>query len=250
MNNKIILVLVALLAVGAFLGGSIWTKTRMSGGEEWVVGSGSGSEGGGEGEVGPSQPEFSPPKSEKPTVKFFVMSFCPFGNQAEAGLKPAYDLLKDKVDWQPRYIVGKTEKGFDSLHGEQELNQNVRELCVFNLNGIGKYWDFVGRVNENCDYQNVDDCWLAQAKAVGIGTYPVSSCEKTQAEALLSTQIEEAGKYQAYASPMVFVNDELYDGGRTPEDYKLAICSAFETEPEECSTVLSATSEAAAGGCQ
>lgn len=240
MNNKVIIVLIGLLVIAAFLGGSIWTKTRMGEVEEVREVE----------EAVPALPEFSPSKTERPVVRFFLMSFCPFGNQAEEGLKPVYDLLGGKVDWQPRYIVSKIEEGFVSLHGEQELNQNVRELCALNLHGIGKWWDFVEKVNENCDYQNADKCWQGQAQAVGVGTYPVSSCQETQAEALLSTQIEEMGKYQANASPMVFVNDELYNGGRAPEDYKLAICQAFEEEPEECATVLSATSEEAGGGCQ
>lgn len=243
MNKKISYVLVGLGIITAFLGGSIWTKMRVEEGEkvktvEKVE------------EGTPTLALFTPAKSERPTIKFFVMSFCPFGNQAEVGLKPVYDLLKDKVDWQPRYIVGKQNGDYDSLHGSQELNQGVRELCVLNLQGIEKYWQFVEKVNENCDYQNADECWQGQAQAVGVGTYPVSGCEETQKEAILGVQMEEVEKYQANASPMVFVNDTLYDGGRAPEDYKLAICSAFENQPEECSTVLSATSEAAAGGCQ
>ena len=244
MNRKISYLLIGLGTIGAFLGGSIWTKSRMT------TPSLPGAPVAEEEEAPPTLPPFNPPKSDRPVAKFFLMSFCPFGNQAEAGLKPVFDLLGDKVDWQPRYIVSKTEEGYRSLHGDQELNQNVRELCALNLHGIGKWWDFVEKTNENCDYQDADNCWTAQARAVGVGTYPVSSCQETQAVALLSTQMEEMAKYQANASPMVFVNDELYNGGRAPEDYKLAICSAFETEPEECSAVLSEASEAVAGGCQ
>jgi len=242
MKNKANILLVGLVVVAAFLAGSVWTKMRV--GSEKVKTIEKVEE-----EI-PASPEFNPPKSEKPVVKFFVMSFCPFGNQAEAGLKPVYDLLKDKVEWQPRYIVSRQGQNFVSLHGKQELNQDVRELCVLNLQGGEKYWQFVEKVNQNCDYQTADKCWTGQAQAVGVKTSPVSSCQETQAEALLAAQIEEVEKYQAYGSPMVFVNEELYDGGRAPEDYKLTICSAFESEPPECATVLSETSEAAAGGCQ
>lgn len=244
MEKKVSFLIVGLLIVASFLAGAIWTKSR-SGGEKMVIGSQTEVQ-----EALPTPPPFEPPKTDRPEVKFFVMSFCPFGNQAEAGLKPVYELLGDKVDWQPRYIVGKQGDQYASLHGQQELNQDVRELCVEKLAGIGKWWAFVEKVNENCTDKDADECWRAQAQAVAVRTYPVSSCEETQAKALLSLQVEEMEKYQAGASPMVFVNDTLYNGGRAPEDYKLAICSAFEAEPEECTTVLSATSEGTAGGCQ
>jgi hypothetical protein len=48
-------------------------------------------------------------KSDKPELKFFVMSFCPYGNQMEDVLRPVYDLLQDKVALTPQYIFDKIE---------------------------------------------------------------------------------------------------------------------------------------------
>jgi len=237
MKNRITFVFIVLLAVIASLLGWVWIKSRVEKDPGWRVEK----EQEELTEKAPIKLQFSPPKSERPTVKIFLMSFCPYGNQTETDLKPVYDLLGNKVDWQPRYIVSRKKDAFDSFHGNQELNQNVRELCVFNLYDIRKWWDFVGEINKNCTYQNADSCWQAQAKVVGVVIYPVASCEETQGDIVLAGQVEEAAKYQASASPMIFVNDELYPdkASRTPEDYKKAICSAFEVEPEECATVLS-----------
>ena len=46
-------------------------------------------------------------KTVKPVLKFFVMSFCPYGNQIETTLKPVVSLLGDKAEIQPQYIFEK-----------------------------------------------------------------------------------------------------------------------------------------------
>ncbi len=50
---------------------------------------------------------FAASKSAKPTLQFFVMSFCPYGNQIEDVLKPVVDLLGSKADIRPQYIFEK-----------------------------------------------------------------------------------------------------------------------------------------------
>jgi hypothetical protein len=52
---------------------------------------------------------FAPEKNSKPELKFFVMSFCPYGNQMEDILKPVFDLLGDKADITPQYIFDKID---------------------------------------------------------------------------------------------------------------------------------------------
>lgn len=261
MGNKISFFLVGLAVVAAFLAGVVWTKRGESEKVKTVEKVGEGA---------PTQAVFSAPKSEKPQLKFFVMSFCPYGNQAEEGLGPVYNLLKDKVDWQPRYVIYKNycsqapdkktcekdyclQKGSDtfcSMHGLGELDEDLREICAFNLGDNQKWWQFVAGVNANCSAQNVDTCWEKYAQEAGLAVDKIKSCQKDEAFSLIGRETAEMEKYQAQGSPMVFINDKIYDGGRTPEDYKKAICSAFEKEPQECQTVLSATSGATAGGCQ
>ena len=90
MQKKTSYLIVFLLLVAAFLAGSTVARMRY-GGNKGVEG--------GEGKkteptqaAVPTQPPFVPTKSDKPEIKFFVMSFCPYGNQAEAGLEPVYQL--------------------------------------------------------------------------------------------------------------------------------------------------------------
>ncbi|HDM05737.1 MAG TPA: hypothetical protein ENG34_00480, partial [Candidatus Aenigmarchaeota archaeon] len=123
--------------------------------------------------------KFDAPDREKANVKFFVMSFCPFGNQAESGLEPVYRLLKDKVEWEPHYVIYSNYGGYPnycldeeekycSMHGIQELNQDIRELCVWKYYDHDTWWDFVIRVNKECNSRNADECWEPIAKEVGI----------------------------------------------------------------------------------
>lgn len=67
--------------------------------------------------------EFASSKSDKPEVKFFVMSFCPYGNEAETSLKPIYELFKDKIDLKPQYIVDKIQ--FDQVCQTQVYNEKT-----------------------------------------------------------------------------------------------------------------------------
>jgi len=101
---KINPLLLILLVLGSFLVGSVWAKARYLGQEGESVKITNKDQ-----NTSPSpaqnQNNFQAKKTSKPEVKFFVMSFCPFGNQAEQGLEPVYQLLKDKVAWLPRYIL-------------------------------------------------------------------------------------------------------------------------------------------------
>lgn len=307
MKDKTNLVLIGLVLVAVALAGVLGTKIKKQ--QESLL----------EPKEAPtpqvaSQQSSSPevsydfPKSDKPEVKFFVMSFCPYGNQAEAGLEPVYQLLKNKVDWQPRYIVSDKKASceqscnyrvwneqakqtcqaaisqgrvkdmeecqkyypyssveectknlcrgikageWESLHGDQELNQDVREICAFNLGDLDKWWQFVLAVNDNCNQNNADSCWQTWAEKAGLDKEKISACALRQKEQLLKNQLNESQKFQAYGSPTVFINEVLYKGGRAPEDYKKAICSAFKNPPSECQTVLGQeTAAPASGGCQ
>ena len=89
-NPAPLLIIVSVIL--AFLSGGLWTKLKSLEEEKAQ------SEQAIEEEGQPSAPAFNPKKSKKPEIKFFVMSFCPFGNQAEAGLKAVAELLGDKVN--------------------------------------------------------------------------------------------------------------------------------------------------------
>jgi len=192
-------------------------------------------------------------KSDRPVVQLFVMAFCPFGNQAEDGMFPAYNLLKDFADIQLRYIVDyadDTKTAFASLHGDQELNQDVRELCVAKYNP-DKLWTFVEAINKNCTYENADECWTAEAEKIGLDTNQIAQCQKNEGKGLLEAEYAADQKYNITASPTLVINDTVVSSDRTPDGYKNTICSAFteSKKPATCAQVLSANTAAASGSC-
>jgi hypothetical protein len=212
-----------------------------------------------ESEEGASVFTFEPKKTEKPEVKFFVMSFCPFGNQVENSLYKVYKLLGNKVEWSPHYIVSKDSEGnYRALHGKNELNQNVREICVKKYFGVDKWWEFVYEINNKCSLENVETCWEDIAEKLEIDKEKVKECQKKEMGKLLDKEIELTEKYSATGSPTIFINDERYESRemyladvivlngknftarelRTPEALKQAICSAFTSQPKECEEVL------------
>ncbi|MGI6278563.1 MAG: DsbA family protein [Patescibacteria group bacterium] len=187
-------------------------------------------------------------KSDRPQAQLFLMSFCPYGNQAEEIMMPVVDLLGEVADIVPRYIVSKAGDSYSSLHGEQELNQNVRELCVYKYQPE-KFWDFLKEVNADCTWENADTCWTGPARSVGVDISKISQCEEEEFNNLLDQEIALTEQHDVSGSPTLLINDTLYQGSRSAEDFKQAICSAFNNPPEECSVVLGDEAEAAQGGC-
>lgn len=197
------------------------------------------------------------PKTDSPNVKLFVMAFCPYGNQAEEIIMPIQELLGDKANIELRYIFNKSEQGeYTSLHGEQELNQGIRELCV-NKYQKDKFWNFVKEINENCDYENVDNKWEAIANNMDIDVQKIKDCVNNEKQNLLAQEFElsqteylvqdpkkhkNEERISISGSPTLIINDIVYDQGRSVQEYKDAICSAFTTPPDECSQELSDSS--------
>ena len=62
-------------------------------------------------------------KSAKPDVKVFVMSYCPYGLQAQKIYLPVYNLLKNKA------IMGIYFVNY-AMHGKKEIDENLRQYCI------------------------------------------------------------------------------------------------------------------------
>lgn len=190
-------------------------------------------------------------KSDKPTVDLYVMSFCPYGNKAEDTLKPAYDLLKDKANFNFHYIVTSSGDDIQSLHGAKEVDQDEREACVLKNYGKDKWFSLATYVNANCGSDG--SCWEAGAKAGGMDTVKINDCVKKEGVALMKADEEASNNAKASGSPTMRINGvstkAVYQYGNS-EAYKKAICDAFTAAPEECGQALSeATSTAQGGSC-
>jgi len=215
-------------------------------------------------------------KTNKPEVDLYVMSFCPFGNQSEELMMPVVELLGDKVDIELRYIVYSNyqsgypeycldeESKYCSMHGVSELNQGIRELCVQKYQK-DKFWSFVKAINDNSTYEDVDSKWEGIAQGVGLNVAQIKTCEQNEGMTLLSQEVslteqkypvQDPSKHQGSesikiaGSPTLTINGMIFDGERSADGYKEAICSAMVNPIPECERMIEDEGSAADGSCE
>lgn len=189
------------------------------------------------------------PKEEKPKMELFIMSFCPYGNKAEQTMEPVYKLLGDKVDWNIHYIVSEQNGKLSSLHGQAELDQNARELCVLKNQGTKKWFEFANYVNENCGSEG--KCWQKAAKDNNLDPEKITSCKDESGNEMQKEEAQISQEKGASGSPTLLINgvesEAVYKYGN-PNAYKEAICSGFENPPAECKEELEAAENSQSNG--
>ncbi len=202
----------------------------------------------------PTQPQqqnepFDAPDAETPTVRLFVMSFCPYGQQAENAMVDVVKLFGDKVAIEPHFIVSVVDGKVNSLHGEYEANENMRQACIWKNYGSTTFWNYIEQFNGVCNKDNLDTCWKEKAEAVGIDTTVIENCVATEGISLMEADQALTEQYNVRGSPTLIINDAEYYGERTSEAFKDAICSGFSTPIAECEQTLSEEGTQAAGAC-
>ena len=192
-------------------------------------------------EIEPTQLKVS--KREKPEMKLFIMSHCPFGLQALKAYLPVYDLLKDKADLKIHFVSY-------IMHGKKEIDENLRMYCIQKeqedklysyLSCFVKEGNYETCLEEaNIDTNQLDSCIEETDKKFKItemyndrntwsgGRFPQFNIDKDLNQ-----------KYGIRGSPTIVINGEVISITRSPEGFKEAICSAFITPPEECEQELS-----------
>ncbi len=190
------------------------------------------------------------PKADRPSVELFVMTYCPYGLQAQKALLPVINLLKDDADIKIRFVNY-------AMHDKKEIDENLRQYCIqkeepekysaylncFIVAGESEKCLTEAKINEkkmNTCVSQTDKEYKVSAgyedKETWLnGTYPRFDVE---------TDLNE--QYGVQGSPTLVINGQRVSPSRTPQDYKEAICLSFNAEPEICSRELS--SEALTSG--
>jgi hypothetical protein len=216
-------------------------------------------------------------KTDKPDVKVFVMAYCPYGLQAQKMYLPVYDLLKDKAT-MGIYFVNY------AMHGKKEVDENLRQYCI-QKEQTDKYSSYLKCFTANtptaadgtADFgkcltsAGIDQAKLSSCVAATDKQFKVTA-DYNDKTTWVSGQFPKFAvnddlntKYKVQGSPTIVINDVDVSSSlatRSPEALKQLICSAFNTQPEECKTALSndqpstgfgagaaAAGTNAAGGC-
>lgn len=198
-------------------------------------------------------------KLDKPKVDVFYMSYCPYGVQAMKGMYPVAKLFGDKVDITPHFVVygdyrgGSAEYCLDngklcSMHGVEELNEDIRQACIYKYQKP-KFWEYVNCAMTDCSLSNIKTCWETCADKTGVDKKKVNECYDSEGIKLMEAEKKLNTEKDVSGSPTIFVNDEPYEGGRAPDQFKTNICCGFNNEPTECAQSLSTTGATTAGNC-
>lgn len=203
------------------------------------------------GEEKKTEPATVSKKSDKPAVELFVMSHCPYGLQIEKGIVPAVEALGDKIDFKLKFCDY-------AMHGEKELNEELRQSCIQEKEGskllsyLKCFWQAGDaakclkevKINEgeiNKCITETDKTYKVMEgfndKSTWQGDYPSFAVFK-----------EDNTKYGVGGSPTLIINGEEAQSARDSASLLSAICSAFNQAPEECKKELSSSSPSAGFG--
>ena len=148
----------------------------------------------------------------KPTLELFVMSFCPFGVQAEEKIIPIVKAFGDKIDFKLRFIAQEKDAPsaqditpFMSLHGYPEVAENIRQLLIAR-EYPDRYLDYI-----LCRGKKLDKSWEDCAEKLGIDVAKIQGLFNTQeAEQLFRENIKRSAELGIGASPTILVDNHQF----------------------------------------
>lgn len=175
------------------------------------------------------------PKSDKPVVELFVMSYCPYGTQIEKGILPAVQALGNKIDFKLKFVSY-------TMHGDKENQENLRQYCI-NKDQSVKFYPYL-----QCFLGNSDSA--ACLKSSGVDEGKVTSCMTAAAKQFditgtnFSVYKADNDKYGVQGSPTLVINGANIQSGRDSATLLKTICGAFKNAPSECQKQLSSATPA------
>ena len=145
----------------------------------------------------------------KPTLELFVMSYCPYGVQAEEKVIPIIKKFGDKIDFKLQFIAQEKEEPsgqnitpFTSLHGYPEVAENIRQLLIAQ-EYPDRYLDYI-----LCRGKKLDKSWEACAQKLGINVARIQALfDAPEAEQLFRENIRRAAELGIKASPTILVDN-------------------------------------------
>lgn len=180
------------------------------------------------------------PKSDKPEIELFVMSYCPFGTQMEKGLLPVLETLGNKINFTLKF-------NDYAMHDKAELDENLVQYCIQKeqpekltayLSCFLEAGDSDTCLAANANEKTINSCVDATDKEFKVtenfnnkvdwrGSFPGFNVNK-----------DDNDKYNVGGSPTLVINGTTVSSARDSASLLKTICTAFNNAPEECSTQL------------
>ena len=148
----------------------------------------------------------------KPTLELFVMSYCPYGVQAEEKVIPIVKKFGDQIDFKLQFIAQEKEESssqeitpFTSLHGYPEVAENIRQLLIAQ-EYPDKYLDYI-----LCRGKKLDKSWEDCAEKLGIDVAKIQALfDAPEAAQLFRENIARAEALGIKASPTILVDNHKF----------------------------------------
>ena len=152
----------------------------------------------------------------KPTLELFVMSYCPYGVQAEEKIIPIIKEFGDQIDFKLQFIAQEKEEPsaqditpFVSLHGYPEVAENIRQLLIAE-EYPDRYLDYI-----LCRGKKLDKSWEACAEKLGIDVAKIQALfDSPKAEQLFRENIKRATELGVRASPTILVDGHKFQANQ------------------------------------
>jgi thioredoxin 1 len=184
-------------------------------------------------------------KSDKPLLEAFIVSRCPFGLQMQRIMAEMTSKLPQARDYlKVRYIGSVSNNTITSMHGDEEAQENLRQICIREEQG-SKYWDYV-----SCYMKEGNSTECLKSSSVDEGM--LNACVKDSSRGLTYAQkdFDLANKFNVAGSPTLILNNKIaseFDfatnttSARSPEALKELLCCGFNKEPSFCAEQLNRT---------
>jgi len=182
-------------------------------------------------------------KTDGPVLQAFVVSYCPFGVQMQRILNEVRKVIGYE-NIEVRYIGAVQNGRVTAMHGEQEAQENLRQICLREEQD-DKFWPYLDCFMKS---GNVEAC-LDEA---GVNAGVLTECMAGSGVDYAAEDFALASQFRVGGSPTLILNGKQIsefdfasgefgssEMARSAENLKQLICCSFNEMPSECSQELS-----------
>jgi hypothetical protein len=152
----------------------------------------------------------------------FVMSQCPYGAQAILSVESVLKNAKNLIDFDVHYIVSnKPDGSFGSLHGQSEVDENIRQLCAKKIyRKKNRYLNYLICRAKNYRSESWKECAVK-----GISALKIEKCATgDEGKELLAKDSKLATQLNIGGSPTWMANNRYLFHGVSSEAIRKGIC--------------------------
>jgi hypothetical protein len=181
-------------------------------------------------------------------LDIFVMSQCPYGIMALDSMKEVLDAFKGEINFTVQYIgeIDEKTKAPTSLHGQAEVDEDLREVCAQKYYGQDyKFMQYVWCRNKDIQSQSWEKC----AMSAQIDAQRIKSCSGgNEGRDMLAQTIRLSQELNIMASPTFMANNKRVFNAVAPAEIQAGICGANPAFKGCEKNLTSSTPQANTGG--